>query len=198
MGIALVRELEDGEDDAILYMEDDGITKKRKSHDTFSGLFSTDNLELKMEIDELCHEEEDMLNFKNEEDEDERDVDGNVAAGSSHNRTTTCNNIAPVKTSSSETVIELLDEDECTRPLSISQLRELYRESGVMGTRSIGPHVQFNNLRIYTLSCPGPTYGLVMVQCSGRIIVKSHQPENSKDIARIGSILVSVNGHLIP
>lgn len=83
MGIALERELEDDEGDEILKTdgsaedENDGdSTRKRKApEDVFADLLDTDDLDLKQEIDELCHEEEDMLNIKNEEEEDEPDID---------------------------------------------------------------------------------------------------------------------------
>lgn len=207
MGIALERELEDGEDEAILKLDDaddDGVTTKRKAQDMLSeDLLDTDDVELKKEIEELCHEEEDMFNSKKEEEEDELDIDDKAVSESNDNtmapsESGTIN--APAKTAPSETVIELLDEDEDTdiNSLTISQIRELHLESGALGWPPIGPEVKFDNLRIYTVNYPGPSYGLMMVQCHGRIIVKSHQLPNNLDIPKIGTILVGVNGILIP
>lgn len=58
-------------------------TSKAKSQYVFSDLLDTDDLEFKNEIGELCLEEEDMLNMKNENDEDEPDTDENIAFASS-------------------------------------------------------------------------------------------------------------------
>ena len=197
----------DGEDEAILKLDDaddDGVTTKRKAQDMLSeDLLDTDDVELKKEIEELCHEEEDMFNSKKEEEEDELDIDDKAVSESNDNtmapsESGTIN--APAKAAPSETVIELLDEDEDNdiNSLTISQIRELHLESGALGWPPIGPEVKFDNLRIYTVNYPGPSYGLMMVQCHGRIIVKSHQLPNNLDIPKIGTILVGVNGILIP
>ena len=77
MDIALERELEDGEEDEILKTEGDdggdgaGNGKKRKAQDVFDKLFDAEDLKLNKEINELCHEEEDMLNIKSNEEEEE-------------------------------------------------------------------------------------------------------------------------------
>merc|ERR1719203_532834 len=82
MDIALERELEDGEDEEIVKTEggnkedDDGDENGKgdggkKGKDAFSDLFDPEDPELKQEIDELCHEEEDMLKVKNNDEEDE-------------------------------------------------------------------------------------------------------------------------------
>lgn len=200
MGIALERELEDVGDDAILKLEDVEDRKKRKSRDTFGDLLFDDDLELKKEIDELCHEEEDMLNMKNEEEEDERDIDEKAVTETTGIVSASGRITVPVKPAPSETVIELLDEDEEAdiKSLTISKIREMHLESAALGSPSIGPQVQFDNLRIYTVNYPGPSYGLMMVQCQGRIVVKSYQLSNNLNIPGIGAILVGVNGVLIP
>lgn len=200
MGIALERELEDEDHEEILKTEDkaDEATGKRKAQDVFSELLDTDDIEIKNEIDELIHEEEDMLNIKNEEEEEDV-LDVKEKANSSvenvspaHGRPTSAQD------ETSETVIELSDdEDADDRPPTISQVRELYRESGVMAKLKIDPTVQFKGLRIYSVQYPGPTYGLIMVSCNGRVVVKSHQTSQPNQ-PKIGSIIVGVNGHLIP
>lgn len=208
MGIALERELEDGEDEEILKTEENdgddngsggGNGKKRKAQDVFSELFDAEDLDLKKEIDELCHEEEDMLNVKNDEEEDEPDVDEKAAES---NETVAPGNApAPTKPTSSEMVIELLDdEDADDRPSTIANVRELYRETGILARLKIDPHVQFNNLRVFSLRYPGPNYGLIMVACNVRVVVKSHQSGDGGDVQnpKIGSIIVGVNGYLIP
>lgn len=201
MGIALERELEDGEDEAILRLDDnDEITKKRKSQDICSEeLLDPGDLELKKEIEELCHEEEDMFNLNNADDDDELDVDEKTTQDSSESITTSGGTTAPTKTTPSKEVIDISDEDEDEdEGLTISQIRKLRLESGAMGSPSIGPQVQFKNLRLYSVNYPGPSYGLNMVQCHGRVIIKSHNPSNNLNLPRIGAILVGVNGVLLP
>lgn len=76
MGIALERELEDDENEAVLKTEEsEGESKKRKAPDALSDLLETDDLDIKKEINELCHEEEDMLNVENEEEEEETEIE---------------------------------------------------------------------------------------------------------------------------
>jgi len=203
MGIALEREIEDGEDEDILKSEDTGddgsSTKTRKAQDVFSELLDPDDAELKKEIDELCHEEIDMLNIKNDDDEEEPDID---EKGAVSNEKVALGNITPAKAASTEMVIELLDdEDTDVKPTTIAHIRELYRESRILAKLKIEPHVQFNNIRAYTLEYPGPNYGLIMVSCNGRVVVKSHQTSstsNNTQNPKIGSIIVGVNGYLIP
>ena len=75
MGIALERELEDDEEDEILKVEEEdpevSATRKRKAENLFDDLLDTDDLEIKAEIDELVHEEEEMLLVKGEVDDDD-------------------------------------------------------------------------------------------------------------------------------
>ena len=50
-----------------------------------------------------------------------------------------------------------------------------------------------------TVNYPGPTYGLIMVSCSGRVVVKSHQTDNNLLFpTKVGAIIVGVNGFLLP
>ncbi|KAL7535077.1 hypothetical protein ACHAXR_007092, partial [Thalassiosira sp. AJA248-18] len=205
MGIALERELEDGEDEEILKTEDNGGTKKRKAQDVFSELLDTDDLELKKEIDELCHEEEDMLNIKNEEEEDDMpDVDEKRTV--SNEKVGPGNAMRVPNTAKAEMVIELSDdEDTDDKPSTIAHIRNLYRESGILAKLKIDSHVQFNNLSVYTVQYPGPTYGLIMVSCNGRVVVKSHHSAqaaiaktSNTDNVKIGSIIVGVNGYVLP
>eukprot|EP00579_Thalassiosira_antarctica_P012345 CAMPEP_0201910104 /NCGR_PEP_ID=MMETSP0903-20130614/1601_1 /ASSEMBLY_ACC=CAM_ASM_000552 /TAXON_ID=420261 /ORGANISM="Thalassiosira antarctica, Strain CCMP982" /LENGTH=1445 /DNA_ID=CAMNT_0048444699 /DNA_START=84 /DNA_END=4421 /DNA_ORIENTATION=- len=229
MDIALERELEDGEEDEILKTEGDdggdgaGNGKKRKAQDVFDELFDAEDLELNKEINELCHEEEDMLNIKSNEEEEELespDVVGDEKGSTPNNgKVVTGNNAAVMRDpnnanatakqpagSSSEMVIELLDDEDDNKPRpTIANIRALYRSTGILAKLKIDPHVQFNNLRVYTVQYPGPTYGLIMVACNGRVVVKAHhnseQMNNSHgkdEHPKIGSIIVGVNGYLIP
>lgn len=208
MGIALERELEDDEGDEILKTDgsaedgnDDSTRKRKAPEDVFADLLDTDDLDLKQEIDELCHEEEDMLNIKNEEEEDEPDIDEtkNVTEPASVPNKKIAASTATG--ASSDMVIELSDdEDEGIKPPpTVATVRERYRESRVFAKLKIEPTVQFNNLRLYTVKYPGPAYGLLMVACNGRVIVKSHQtPQAANEYPKIGSIIVACNGYVIP
>ena len=219
MGIALERELEDDEGDEILKTDgsaedgsDGDSTKKRKApEDVFGDLLETDDLDLKQEIDELCHEEEDMLNIKNEEEEDEPDIDDTKNSGAETASVPNNKLAASVPSNkmaasaateaSSDMVIELSDdeEDDIIKPSpTIATVRELYRESRVFAKLKIEPNVQFNNLRLYTVKYPGPAYGLLMVACNGRVIVKAHQTPQADEYPKIGSIIVACNGYVIP
>lgn len=218
MGIALERELEDEEaDDEILKTEsEDGDEKSRKRkapEDVFGELLDADDIdidgELKKEIDELVHEEEDMLNIKNEEEDDEPDIDekkpsADTTSGESPPSDSKANAATPAAAaSSSEMVIELLDdEEEDAKPQTIANVRERYQESGrVLAKLKIDPQVQFNNLRLYTVTYPGPNYGLIMVSCNGRVVVKAHQNQAAQvtnQYPKIGSIIASCNEFMIP
>ena len=219
MGIALERELEDEEaDDEVLKTEsEEGEEKSRKRkapEDVFGELLDADDIdidgELKKEIDELVHEEEDMLNIKNEEEEDDPDVDekkpsADTASGESPPSDSKANAATPATAvSSSEMVIELLDdeEEEDAKPQTIANVRERYQESGrVLAKLKIDPQVQFNNLRLYTVTYPGPNYGLIMVSCNGRVVVKAHQNQAARvanQYPKIGSIITSCNQYMIP
>ena len=201
MDIALERELADDEHEEILKSEDivdDGNGKKRKSQDVLSELLDTDDFELKNEIDELCHEEEDMLNIKNDDEDDELDADENIASIASTVETVARGkNVAPVaKAASSEVVIELSDDEDA---LTFAHIRNLYRESGILADLKIPGELHFNKLRLYTVKYPGPHYGLIMVTCNGRVIVKSHQTDDNLLFpTKVGSIIVGVNGYLLP
>jgi hypothetical protein len=214
MGIALERELEDEEaDDEVLKTEseegDEKSRKRKAPEDVFGELLDADDIdidgELKKEIDELVHEEEDMLNIKNEEEEDDPDIDEkkpSTASGtSSDDKAATTPATAA---SSSEMVIELLDdeEEEDVKPQTIANVRERYQESGrILAKLKIDPQVQFNNLRLYTVTYPGPNYGLIMVSCNGRVVVKAHQNQAAQvanQYPKIGSIITSCNGYMIP
>lgn len=169
----------------------------------FSELLDTDDLEIKKEIDELVHEEEDMLKVKNEEEEDELDASDEKGANNVASRKAPPQDAANKKaSSSSDMVIELSDDDEDNndKPTTIGQVRNLYKESGILAKLKIDPQIRFDKPRVYTLQYPGPTFGLIMVSCNGRVVVKSHNSANATDttMPKIGSIIVGCNGYLIP
>ena len=76
-------------------------------------------------------------------------------------------------------------------------VQQRYRKSRLKDDLKIEPHYQFNNLRLRTVTYPGPIYGLIMVSCYGRVVVKSHT-DTAPFNPEIGSIIVSCNGYNIP
>ena len=149
LGIALERELEDDEHDEILKNEENDVDAdesnlKRKSQDTFSELMDTEDLGLTNEIDELIHEEEDMLKIKNEDEEDDPDIDDKLTYGTSS--TAVVSN--PV---SSREVVELSDDDDVEiKPFTIALIQKRYRESRVFDALKIDPLVELSNVQTYT------------------------------------------------
>ena len=71
-------------------------------------------------------------------------------------------------------------------------VRELYRESRFFAKLKIEPNVQFNNLPSLNRKYPSPAYGLLMVACNGRVIVKSHQLRAADEYPKIGSTIVAL------
>ena len=149
MGIALERELEDDEHDEILKTEENNVdvdesNLKRKSQDAFSELMDTDDLGITNEIDQLIHEEEDMLKIKNEDEEDDPDIDDRLTYGTS----TTAVASNPV---SSREVVELSDDEDVEiKPFTIALIQKRYRESRVFDALKIDPLVELSNVQTYT------------------------------------------------
>ena len=219
MGIALERTLEADEGEEILKTtgdeeeeegnnDTDNGSKKRNVQDAgFDELLDVEDLELKKEIDELCREEGDMLNVKNEDEEEDPDIVEKKKSKAVPRNGAPAS--VPTRAAlSSEKVIDLLDDEEedggsITR-ITIARIRGLYRESGVLAKLKIDPNVEFNALRVYSLHYLGPTYGLIMVACNGRVVVKAHQQQQTAaddsgvQLPKIGSIIVGVTQILIP
>ena len=80
---------------------------------------------------------------------------------------------------------------------TIRTVQQQYRKSRLLKDLKIEPPYQFNNLRLSSVTYPGPLYGLVFVSCNGRVIVKSHQA-TAPFHPKVGSIIVSCNGYTIP
>lgn len=194
MGIALERELEDDEEDQMLKNEEEDNNgenggKKRKAQDAFGDMIDADDLA--KEFEEIGQEE--MKKGKNAEEVEEMETAVEAVEGKA----------------AQTGVIELLDDDaeddDGDKPrTTISDIRELYRSSGILARLKIDPQVQFVKMRIYNLQYPGPSYGLIMVACNGRVVIKSHHSSaasasgNGEKIPKIGAIIVGVNGRLLP
>jgi len=81
---------------------------------------------------------------------------------------------------------------------TIRTVQQRYRKSRLFGDLKIEPQYQFNNLRLYTVIYTGPKYGLILVSCNGRCVVKSHESASRNQYPKIGSIIASCNGYMIP
>jgi hypothetical protein len=93
---------------------------------------------------------------------------------------------------------------------SIAAIREAYRNTKDpnpnMATLRIEPKTQFRNLRLYSVKYTGSTYGIIAIACNGRVIVKGgHRNSAFGGVStdnimypRIGSIIVAVNGYVLP
>ena len=146
-----------------------------------------------------------MLVIRNDDDEEEPDADENMtsAAPRGENVTSTKGLSPDTKASSADAVIELSDDDDEVEvqvtPLRFSHMRNRYRSSGMISDLRIDPNIPLGSLRLYTVNYPGPQYGLIMVFCSNRVVVKSHQTDNNLLLpTRVGSIIVGINGYLLP
>jgi len=89
---------------------------------------------------------------------------------------------------------------------TIAKVREMYRKTNDITSLRIGPNIRLENVRLYSVKYPGPIYGFIMVSCNGRCVVKGRQNEsvgflttkNNEVYPKIGSIIVAVNGYVIP
>lgn len=198
MDIALERELEEDEESEILKVEAIEESKKRKSQEDFSTLF--DDLEdvggsIKEEINDLVHEEEDMLKLKNEDEvEDEPDEEETgMKPPSIEVKTSTA---AQASTASSETpVISLLDEEEKEEePVkTVQEMRDSYVKNGVLAGIKLDHTVRFKNISLYTMRFHGQRYGFNMLFLQGRAVVKEPLDSGTK----LGSIIVAVGSHVL-
>lgn len=193
MDIALERELEEEDESEILKVEEITTSKKRKSQDDVSEFFDLEDVggSIKEEINDLVHEEEDMLKMKSEEDgEDEPDEEENETKP------------PPVEPSAVQTtaspeaaVVNLLDEDEKeAEPLkTVKEMRQSNTTNGALKGIELDKTVRFDNISLYRIQFRGQRYGFNMLYLKGRAIVKD--PLNSG--TRVGSIIVAVGSHVL-
>ena len=89
----------------------------------------------------------------------------------------------------------------------ISNVREKYLETGVQDDLNIDQDVQFSdNLRAFSVRYFGPKFGLIMITCNGRVIVKKlehhripvSQMNAGTESVKPGDIIVAVNGFMVP
>ena len=193
----------------------EGDSKKRKADDVFGEL--ADDLGLEAEIAELAHEEEDMLKVVRTDEEEDDDEDDktprasptNEGAGAQQVETKAApvsadsNGLLPVDaktaaaTDPNDNVIDLMDEED-EPVMTMGQLRESLRGCRVLQNLRIPSGTHLSNPRLYSVRYPGPTYNLIMIQCNGRVCIKSHNSMNPPARPRIGSIIVALNDRLIP
>jgi len=190
MDIALERELEEDEDAEILKVEaaHNPDSKKRKSQDDVSDFFDLEDAGIKEEISELVHEEEDMLRVKGEEDDDELDTEEKTTK---HSLASNKLETKPSTAGSSKTLaICLSDEEEREdKSLTVQELRDLYKQSGVnIAALRLDHSVRFNDLKIYKMQFRGQRYGFNMLYFKGRAIVKEALDTGT----HVGAIIVAV------
>ncbi|KAL3784661.1 hypothetical protein HJC23_012177 [Cyclotella cryptica] len=188
MDIALERELEEDEDAEILKVDDSGDSKKRKAHDDVNDLFDLEDDGIKEEIDELVHEEEDMLAMKNEEEDDDPDSEDK---GAKPCLVPDTKQPVPQSTvgSSETSAICLLDEDEKEdKTLTIQEVRDLYTGFDNLRMAKFDHSVRFNNIVLYQMQFRGQRYGFNLLYFKGRAIVKESLDTGTK----VGAVIVAV------
>lgn len=104
---------------------------------------------------------------------------------------------AAATTDPNDDVIDLMDEED-EPVMTMGQLRESYRGCRVLENLRIPSGTHLIDPRLYSVRYPGPNYGLIMIQCNGRVCIKCHNSMNPPARPRIGSIIVALNGRLIP
>ena len=209
MGIALERELEDDEEDKILEVDeapDEAETRKRKAENLFEDLLDSDDQDLKAEIDELVHEEEEMLIVKgdSEEDADPDAAEGRETPAPSDTANSSSVSRATTNKRSNEAIV-LLDDDDDNAGEALTFSVAMQRvQNGSM--QRMEPSVQCNSENISFRDVQYPAYkslGLLMVSFGGMICIKgftSPQDPASQNLNRpqIGAIIVAVNEVVIP
>lgn len=211
MGIALERELEDDEEDEILKVEeapDEAESRKRKAENLFEDLLDTDDLELKAEIDELVHEEEEMLIVKG----DDEDLDPDTADGREtpappvSTAVNSSSNSGAERSKPSNNAIILLDDDdddEDKKAMTFSMAMQRMQDGTIQrfesSVRCVSENMKFRDIRY-------PAYkslGLLMVSFGGRVCIKGYTtPQDVKyeslNRPQIGAIIIAVNEVVIP
>ncbi len=210
MGIALERELEDDEEDEILKVEeapDEAESRKRKAENLFEDLLDTDDLELKAEIDELVHEEEEMLIVKaDDEDLDPDSADGRETPAPASTAVNSSLNSGAKRSKPSNDAIILLDDDdddEDKKAMTLSMATQRIQDGTIQRFESsvqcVSENMTFHDIRY-------PAYkslGLLMVSFGGRVCIKGYTtPQDMKyesvNRPQIGAIIIAVNEVVIP
>lgn len=157
---------------------DRGGTRKRKAESLFEDLLDANNLEIKAEIDELVHEEEEMLIVKGENE----NCDPDIAEGRETSSQSNTDNFSTVSDSLSISAAMQRIHDRITHTI----------ESSVQW---VAENISFRDIQ-YPACKP---FGLVFVSFAGRVLIKDYtdQHSNSKR-PQIGAILVAANEVLIP
>jgi hypothetical protein len=210
MGIALERELEDDEEDEILKVEeeapDEAETRKRKAENLFEDLLDTDDLGIKAEIDELVHEEEEMLIVKGEDEDDDPDAaEGREtpAPSSTANSSSSVSGAKATKPSNKAVILIDDDEDEDREAVTFSVAMQRVQDGTIQRIESsvqcVPENISFRDIQY-------PAYkslGLLMVSFAGRICIKgfTSPPDatnQSVNKPQVGAIIVAVNEVVIP
>jgi hypothetical protein len=209
MGIALERELEDDEEDEILKVEeeapDEAEMRKRKAEKLFEDLLDTDDLGIKAEIDELVHEEEEMLIVKGEDEDDDPDAaDGRETPAPSSTANSSAISIAKAtKPSKAVILIDDDDEDEDGEALTFSVAMQRIQDGSIQRIES-SVQCDPENIIFRDIQYPAnKSLGLLMVSFAGRICIKGYTSppdalNQSLNQPQVGAIIVAVNEVIIP
>ncbi len=172
----------------------------------FEDLLDTDDLELKAEIDELVHEEEEMLIVKgDDEDFDPDNADGRETPAPTSTVNSSPNSGAKRSKPSNDAIILLDDDDddEDKKALTFSMAMQRLQDGTIQrfepSVRCVSENMNFRDIRY-------PAYkslGLLMVSFGGRVCIKGYTtPQDNKyqslNRPQIGAIIVAVNELVIP
>jgi hypothetical protein len=193
MDIALERELEVEEEDAEILKSDANVgTGKRKPQNDVGDLFDLEDAGIKEEINDLVHEEEDMLKMKSDDEDEEPDEDDKGCAKQpplDGNNSSAAQGGTPVTP-----VISLLEEDDKDdTSMTIKEMRDFYQRNGILAGVRLDHTVRLNNYTIYKIQFRGQRYGFNMLFLKGRAIVKEALDSGT----HVGAIIVAVGSHVL-
>jgi hypothetical protein len=202
MDIALERELEADENEIVSKQFESSESKKRKAEEDISDLFDLEDVggSIKEEINDLVHEEEDMLKMKNENEDDEQEEEEQEANSppsdsSAAAAAAAATAVSQPVTAVEKSVISLLDEEEKEEPImTVEEMRVLHTKNGVLTGMKLDHSIRFNNINIYRMQFRGHRYGFNMIYLHGRAVVKEPLDSGTKVgaiIIAIGSIVLS-------
>ena len=93
-------------------------------------------------------------------------------------------------------------EETLSEPPSAVQegvaVEEVVTMRELRSTDGIEPHVRMGECRLYSVTYDGPKFGFYLAECSERVCVQGPIGSGSLVGCQVGSILVAVNGRLIP
>ena len=82
--------------------------------------------------------------------------------------------------------------------VTMGDLRVKYSGCRILEELRIPSATSVENCRLYSATYPGPTYGLIMIHCNGRVCIKQPNPVVPRFECQVGSIIVAMNRQLLP